>query len=141
MRFKRIITVIILVGMLFVPFCKTESKNTTDDDEGSISESIERKKVKYDALDFRDPFEVSIIVDSSIAAKEDKVKETKEKTPPDLVVQGLIWGGAFPQAIINNKVVSVGDNIDGARIIYIGKDGVIAFFQGEQYRFRSSSSN
>jgi hypothetical protein len=45
-------------------------------------------------------------------------------------VQGVIWGGNFPQAIINNKILRVGDLIDGAEIASIEKEGITLNFAG-----------
>jgi hypothetical protein len=41
-----------------------------------------------------------------------------------MVVKGLIWNTDEPQAIVNDKVVSVGDEIDGVEIISIDQKGV-----------------
>jgi hypothetical protein len=51
-----------------------------------------------------------------------------------LIVQGLIWGGSFPQAIVNNKIVKVGDTVDGANVTAIDKDGVTVLFQEREYK-------
>lgn len=40
-------------------------------------------------------------------------------------VQGIFWGVANPQAIINRKIVSVGEEIDGAKIVSISKDRIL----------------
>jgi hypothetical protein len=61
-------------------------------------------------------------------------QDKDEKIAPDLVVQGLIWGSSLPQAIINNKVVKVGDVIQGADIIDISKEGVLVLFAGTEYK-------
>jgi len=52
-------------------------------------------------------------------------------------VQGVIWGGSLSQAIINNKVVTIGDDIEGAKIIYIDRQGITVIFEGKQYRLLS----
>jgi len=52
-------------------------------------------------------------------------------------VQGLIWGGSLPQAIINDKVVSAGDVIDGVSIVGIDKDGVEVSFDKRNHRLAS----
>ena len=44
--------------------------------------------------------------------------------PPSLAISGLIWGGMRPQAIVNGKVYGVGDEVQGARIIEITREGV-----------------
>ena len=47
-------------------------------------------------------------------------------------VQGVFWGAARPQAIINRKVLSVGDEIKGAKILSISKEGVTLLFEGKE---------
>lgn len=105
-------------------------------EKAAPQEKIERPLLEYRAGNFRDPFQPPVL--------EDKVSEGKvegrqmpETPPPSLTIQGVIWGGRFPQAIINNKVVKVGDAIEGARIISIDKDGVTLFFKDRQYNLAS----
>jgi len=64
-------------------------------------------------------------------------KNAAEVKLPVLKVQGLIWGGNFPQAIINNKVVRVDDEVDGAKIVSIEKDGLWVSFNDKQYNLSS----
>jgi hypothetical protein len=47
-----------------------------------------------------------------------------EIKPPELKIQGIFWGGAFPQAIVNGRVVRVNDQIEGAVISRIAKEGI-----------------
>lgn len=100
------------------------------------AERIIRPSVEYKAAGLRDPFEAP-----SVKKREDEEKSAEPKVsrvpPPDLTVQGLIWGGNIPQAIINNKVVKVGDTIQGVKIISITKDGVTVLFEGMQYSLSS----
>ncbi len=49
---------------------------------------------------------------------------------PPLVLQGIFWGIAKPQAIINRKIVSVGDKIDDAEVESITKDSVTLSMDG-----------
>lgn len=101
-----------------------------------ISERIIRPNIEYKAAGLRDPFEGPTVKKSGDdeRAAEPKVSRVP---PPDLIVQGLIWGGDIPQAIINNKVVKVGDTIQGVKIITITKDGVTVLFEGMQYNLSS----
>jgi type II secretory pathway component PulC len=68
------------------------------------------------------------------------VKETKKidiveipVNPPELQVSGLVWGAETPQAIINGKVVKIGDTVENARIENIGKSGVVIEFSGKKF--------
>lgn len=102
---------------------------------------IPRPVIEYSSGDLRDPF--SDLFQLAIE-KEKKEKEGQyiqvslvgtdpEKPMPSLEkfkVQGVIWGGKFPQAIINNKILGVGDLLDGAEIVNIEKKGISLSFAG-----------
>ncbi|OGX45182.1 MAG: hypothetical protein A3G38_04740 [Omnitrophica WOR_2 bacterium RIFCSPLOWO2_12_FULL_51_8] len=92
---------------------------------------IERPRVKFDEEAYRDPFKEPVIKIQDAAAPQETQK--KQIPLPALTLQGLIWGGIFPQAIINNKVLKIGDIIERARVTNISKDGVVVFFEGEQF--------
>ncbi len=54
-------------------------------------------------------------------------------TPPKLTVNGLIWGTDKPQAIINDRVVSIGDTIENSRIVDINQNGVDIIFSNNLF--------
>jgi len=54
-------------------------------------------------------------------------------------LQGLVWGGDFPQAIINNKMVKIGDTIEGVEVVAIGKEGVTLVYANKKYNLSSPS--
>lgn len=104
----------------------------------SPQERIARPDIKYKSGGLKDPFQNPLIeLDKPVVKPE--AAGVKEGPPPSLIVQGLIWGGNLPQAIVNNKVVKVGDTVDGARVISIDKDGVTVLFEERQYRFSPSN--
>jgi hypothetical protein len=96
---------------------------------------IEKPTVEYKADGLRDPFK----------GYQEEMRESMPQTPeqvillappatlPEFKIQGTIWGGSIPQAIINNKVVKIGDDIEGAKIIGINKDGVKVIFDNREY--------
>lgn len=49
---------------------------------------------------------------------------------PQLRIQGLLWASDMPQAIINGKIVGLGDYIEGVKIVAIQKDGVTVEYGG-----------
>ena len=99
-------------------------------------EIIVRPDIEYASENLRDPFR-GFIEERVTAVKE----EEKAEIPlPSLNVQGIIWGGKFPQAIINHRVVKVEDTIEGARIIDINKDGVTVFFNNRKYNLSSPAA-
>ena len=92
---------------------------------------IQRPNVEYSADTFRDPFK------SALAEADTSAAQQTEGSPsqlPALSVQGLIWGGSFPQAIINSRVVRVGDELEGVKITDIGKDGVSVLYGLNTYK-------
>ncbi len=86
----------------------------------------DRPQVEYKSGGLRDPFTTYII-------QEKKVNVQVEATPDfaqmeakfsELKVQGIIWGTKMPQAIINDKVYTVGDKVDEAEISSIDNKGI-----------------
>jgi hypothetical protein len=90
---------------------------------------INRPKVEYKAPGSRDPFEPLVVEEkvTSVVAPE------PPKELPNFTVQGLVWGGVFPQAIINDQVVKKGDVLGDVKIVEIGKEGVTVLFGNKEY--------
>ncbi|MFH1269640.1 MAG: hypothetical protein ABIH75_01095 [Candidatus Omnitrophota bacterium] len=81
-------------------------------------------KIEYKSESLRDPFQPE-----EAETTEPQVQAEPQPLPP-LQVQGMVWGGSLPQAIINNKVVKIGDTpIEGVRITAIDKGGVTVLFE------------
>lgn len=129
-------------------------KKTAPKENAAQVEAIIRNKVEYKAQGLKNPFQ------SPFKEKEVKMEpkkevdkamgpkmgvENKQPTPtvvvnlPKLIVQGLIWGGAFPQAIINNTVVRKGDVISDAKVVEINSEGVTVLFNRKEYNLSSPS--
>ena len=105
------ITVLCMSDLFATPSVFEGIKEVEAIDKLAPSESIQRPNIVYNASDLRDPFESYI---KKGEHPEDGKQSTAvfanqqvEKAPPSLTVQGLVWGGNFPQAIINNKVVRI----------------------------------
>ena len=95
-------------------------------------ERIIRPNIEYKAAGLRDPFEGPSVKKSEYVERAAEQKVSRMPLP-NLIIQGLIWGGGIPQAIINDNVVKVGDTMQGAKILSIAKDGVTVLFEGAQY--------
>lgn len=95
--------------------------------DDSADTMIKRPQIKYKSGRLRDPF-VSVLDKDKSTEKTEKGEGAElNQATTDISafeVEGIIWGGKMPQAIINNKVLSVGDLIDGAQILSIDKSGV-----------------
>lgn len=91
---------------------------------------IEPQEYKVEAL--RDPFQ-SYLAKEGIKDITGENIELPAKPLPSLTVQGIIWGGKVPQAIINNKVLKTGDIIEEVKIIAISNKGITVSFSGQEY--------
>lgn len=95
---------------------------------------VERPQIKYKSSLLRDPFSTYLVKELKTEVSSPVGKELLATPGIDLdslKVQGIVWGGEMPQAIINNEVLSVGDVINGAKIISIDKKGINFDSSGE----------
>lgn len=105
----------------------------------SFAQDITRRNVEYTADGLRDPFE-DYLIEEAARAPQEELKEEVLLPLPSLSIQGIIWGARFPQAIINNKVVKIGDTIEGVHIVDINKNGVAVFFGNQEYNLSSPAT-
>lgn len=99
--------------------------------ETTVEGIIMRPVMEYKSGKLRDPFKMYVI--------KEEPKELPQKDAglikPELdlskfKVQGIIWGVKIPQAIINDKVVTIGDLVEGAEILSIDKKGITLSYNG-----------
>ena len=93
----------------------------------------------YTAQTLRDPLKILLPAPApKVSAQPNGAAgvqaEPKPVKPPTLLVQGLWWGQTDSRAIINGSVYVVGDNVEGATIKSISRDGVVVEFQGVTLR-------
>ena len=70
------------------------------------------------------------------------IPQAPAQTPPglsSLALQGIFWGTDRPQAIINRRILSVGDTIEGAEVTAISKEGVTLTHGGQQVELKPSA--
>lgn len=65
-----------------------------------------------------------------------KLAKKGPSRPEALALSGIIWDEKKPAAIINDNIVSVGDEIQGKKVIKIEKNKVILQEDGEEYILR-----
>lgn len=125
------LTLILIPGLCFAAPRQLEEIKKIEKTQEELGPISLRPTLRYDSSSERDPFR----------GKKDEGQSFQQSgpdiQPPTLLIQGIVWGGSFPQAIINNRVVKVGDIIDGARIIDIDKNGITIFFEGQQFNIPS----
>ncbi|MCK9595169.1 MAG: hypothetical protein PHH68_01225 [Candidatus Omnitrophica bacterium] len=116
----------------------------TDNAAGLNSPAVTAEPgVDYSAQDYRDPFDSNL---DDIPVKQPEVsvevaQDTAAIKPPEMNIQGIFWGGSYAQAIIDNKVVKVGDSIKGAKITVISKDGIKILFSGKDFNLSAPGAS
>lgn len=96
---------------------------------------IKRPRVVYDAGNLRDPF-ITTFKEEEIIEVSGAPVEEKVALPP-LEVQGIVSGPNFSQAIVNGKILKIGDTIENANIIDIDKEKVVVLFKSKQFTLSS----
>ena len=106
---------------------ETTAKSGIDPEEW-VKDS--QRQVRYTSTNLRDPFTLSTLPEVV------EISEEPITGMPQLDVQGFVWGSSLPQAIINGKVCSVGDTIEGAKIIKIDQAGITILYYDKYYTLR-----
>ena len=128
---------IIRLSLLFLPAIALAGIIFAQGDSaGRPQEGIVVPSVEYKAESLKDPF---LEYGKKQEASPDKAA-VQVKPLPALTVQGIVWGGPIPQAIINRKVFAVGDVIDEAKITRIDKEGIELFYAGRTYLVSSPAN-
>lgn len=63
-----------------------------------------------------------------------------KRPAPELHVEGLLWGGPTPSAILNGEVYRVGDEIQGDPILSIDRRGVTLEHEGDRVLYPPAST-
>lgn len=100
--------------------------------------------VTYTADETKDPLTNLLLVKKAPPATPatplpDPSKNAPPAAAPSPAIQGLMWGGARPQAVIDGEVYTIGDTVQGATIVAIDRAGITGEFQGRQIRWTFES--
>ena len=106
----------------------------------SLVQSAETKSTET-VLTFKNPFQPATPkpkekIQKTTPQPEVRKVEVKEQVvtlPPKLNIHGIVWGSARPQAIINNKVVDIGDTIADIKITNIASNGIDVIYKGKNF--------
>ncbi len=81
---------------------------------------------RYTAADLRDPLREWFPEEHPAIAVAPSMPAAPPALPPapKLQVNGLVWGGLKPKAIIDGEIYALGDMVHGWRITEIGRRGV-----------------
>ncbi len=127
---------ILFTAVFFLPPANAQEQSKQ---EVGIRSIPLKSEVTYGSGNLRDPFK-SLVQSELLVSPGPDVPAVTEVSAPPLKIQGIVWGGNFPQAIINDKVVKVGDTIEGAQLLSIEKDSVTVFFVNRQFILSSPAS-
>jgi len=149
-EFYKLIAVILIITLFLSFFSSSsafailgqEERLTQDIDKQSKpqpqeTQLLKKPRLEYIAYGQRDPFE------DCLTREDEKKKETEVEVAvesPPLKVQGVVWGGEVPQAIVNNKVVKKGDVLEESEIIDISKEGVNVLYKNRVFLLSSPAS-
>ncbi len=96
--------------------------------------------VDYTGAQYRDPLELPIELRTPIKSvaetaieKGRKIEKEEEIVLPAFTVQGMVWGGVRPQALINEGLCEKGDIIKDAEIADITKEGVTLIYKNKKF--------
>ena len=69
----------------------------------------------------------------------EKSAAKKEINPPDLkppsfTINGIVWDTDMPQAIVNSKIVGIGDVVDDSKVVNINEFGIEVLFKGKRFK-------
>ncbi|MFH1413843.1 MAG: hypothetical protein ABIG56_03265 [Candidatus Omnitrophota bacterium] len=124
-----------------------EPEKTASKQSEEMSVEVIRPEIEYKSQVFTDPF-INQVDEEQVIEERREFEESLDlkvkKTPPALQLQGLTWGGRFPQAIIDGQVVKVGDTIqigtaqdNEIKIVSIDREGVVFSYGGDEFKIDS----
>ncbi len=95
----------------------------------------------------KNPFVSYLPVKEEEAKQSVAIQSTGEGTTPEeqfdysgLHVTGIVWGNDKPKAIIDEKVVGIGDIVNNATIENITKEGILFKFKDKEYLMKRAGS-
>ena len=106
-------------------------------------EELFQPQVEYNGSDLRDPFQTWIAKDAAPPAPESSATPEQPEIvapPPVLDIQGVFWGGSFPQAIINNTIVREGDSVQNAKILNITQGNIKLLYANREFSVATPAS-
>ena len=128
------------LGAVMEDFWKRVNPELGGDVRGSTAAGPETPAA-YTAHKLRDPFKSLLPqvsggagdLEAGLSVSQNPPAPPPPKRPaPELHVEGLVWGGPTPSAIIDGDVYRVGESLQGDTIIAIGRRGVTLEHEGDR---------
>ena len=142
---KQQIILIVLIPVFLLSLLYTRMQKASKDNKGGIKQEeilSEDKRIEQiapprgeldteHALLKKDPLKDLL----QLYLYKTRVVQTEEKVTiplPELTIEGIIWNSDMPQAIVNGKIVRIGDIVKDVEIIDIERNGVVVGYNGEK---------
>lgn len=138
MKRNNIVLWVILIAALFIINfnCCITAVLAVNDNPLAVQEKAPdaalKVNVEYSSDKLRDPFSKNENQANQQVLASDS-GQPLIRALPALSISAIFWGSSMPQAIINNKIVKIGDTIEEAQIIGIEKNGVSVLFDNQRY--------
>ncbi len=130
-----------ILGIL-ITFSVIQLRGLAQAVETVSEEVIVRPIVEYKSGKLRDPFKTYLVKEEPRPLPQEELNLALPVLDLNqFQVQGMIWGVKIPQAIINNKVLTIGDSIEGAEILSIEKKGITLSYGGSIFDLGAPGSN
>jgi len=91
-----------------------------------------RGQVRYTGRVSKDPTDNSVVMENISEVSGNTEKEEAVFRKQGFLVSAVFWGSKRPQAIINDKIVDIGEALDGGKVVGIDKKGVHVSFSGKE---------
>ncbi|MBU2541122.1 MAG: general secretion pathway protein GspB [Candidatus Omnitrophica bacterium] len=97
---------------------------------------VSSKKVAFKPSGLRSPFR-SLLPEKKAEEAKEVIKAPEREIPvssPKVKINGIVWGGLFPQAIINDEVTREGDVLgkpESITVLEIKPREVVVLFKGK----------
>lgn len=95
-----------------------------DDEEGSGG----TEALEYRGRAYRNPFHGLLQPQPDAAAAT-----AVPVAPPAMAITGIVWGSQKPMAIINGRLVGIGDVVGDAEIVAVERGAVRVRVQGQEF--------
>lgn len=98
---------------------------------GASAAEDARPAIVYEGASYRDPFTAS-------PEGKDKEKEAVRTQIGQMsfTLEGVLWKGTMPQAIVNGKIVTEGSRVGEAEVLEITQNGVKMRFKNQTFVLR-----
>ena len=127
----------VFITLFFIPTAvlaiETSRKSSLSELNFNTEENISFKNIPWSSNDpFLHPtFKIKEQEEVTVK-KEEKVE--KEKEPPALNLSAILYSDKSSSAVINGRVLKVGNIINDQKIVEINKDFIKVDFNGKEYK-------